>query len=120
MKSVNKFIPTIVNLIFANAFLIHIAIIGYWRVYPENPSIRIYYKDLKDIEFPFSFKICVREQKHAAQRYKKIGYKEIFLFFEGRPDYNASTLGWAGHGRNKSTLGTVTGFMISQFLIKFQ
>ena len=61
MKSFSKSIPIIVNLIFATVFLTHIAIIGYRRKYPENPSVRVFDKDLKDIEFPLSFKICIRK-----------------------------------------------------------
>ena len=109
MESFHKSIPKIVNLIFAIVFFIHIAIIGYRRAYPENPSVRVYDKDLKDIEFPLSFKICVREQYGVLQRYQDIGYYDIYAFFRGQPSYNRRYFGWAGRDRNKSTLGTVTG-----------
>ena len=109
MGRLDKSIPIIMNLIFASVFSIHIAIIGYRSVYPENPSVRVYDKDLKDIEFPLSFKICVSEKANALKRYQKIGYEDIFNFFEGRPIYNESFFGWAGRDRNKPTLGTVKG-----------
>ena len=109
MKNFHKSIPKIVNLIFAIVFFIHIAIVGYRRAYPENPSVRVYDKDLKDIEFPLSFKICVREQNDVKQRYQKIGYKHNDDFFRGQPSDDTQYFGWAGRGRNKSTLGTVTG-----------
>ena len=109
MESFHKSIPKIVNLIFAIVFFIHIAIIGYRRAYPENPSVRVYDKDLKDIEFPLSFKIRVREQNDVKQRYQKIGYKHNDDFFRGQPSDDTLYFGWAGRGRNKSTLGTVTG-----------
>ncbi len=109
MKSFHKSIPKIVNTIFAIVFFIHIAIVGYLGMYPEIPSVRVYDKDIKDIEFPLSFKFCLREQYDALKRYNKIGYFDKWAFFEGRPNYNKSYYGWAGRDRNKSTLGTVTG-----------
>ena len=109
MERFYKSITKIVNLIFAIVFFIHIAIIGYRSVYPESPSVRVYDQDLKDIEFPLSFKFCLREQYDALKRYNKIGYFDKWAFFEGRPNYNKSYYGWAGRDRNKSTLGTVTG-----------
>ncbi len=107
MESFAKLIPIIVNFIFASVFSIHIAFIGYRSVYPENPSVRVYETDLKDIEFPLSFKICLRE--HGFKRYQKVGYENTWSFFNGQPNYNKNYFGWAGRDRNKSTLGTVTG-----------
>ena len=108
MINFHKAIPKILNLIFAIVFFIHVAILGHQRVYPENPSIRVYDKELKDIEFPLSFKLCVRDQdQQSSKRYQNIGYKDIFQFFEGRSYYNSSYVGWTGGDRNKST--TVTG-----------
>ena len=111
MISFHKSIPKIVNLIFAIVFFIHIAIVGYRRAYPGNPSVRVYDKDLKDIEFPLSFKICFREQDvNVKKRYRKIGYYDIYAFFRGQPNKGSRYFGWAGRSRkNKSTLGTVTG-----------
>ena len=113
MEGFHKSIPKITNLIFAIVFFIHIAIVGYLRVYPENPSVRVYDKDFKDIEFPLAFKFCLREQYGALKRYKKIGYFDKWAFFQGLPIFNAINnggyYGWAGRDRNKSTLGTVTG-----------
>lgn len=109
MEGFHKSIPKIINLIFAIVFSIHIATIGYLRVYPENPSVRVYDKDFKDIEFPSAFKFCLREQYGALKRYNKIGYLDKWAFFEGRPILHGGYFGWAGRDRNKSTLGTVTG-----------
>ena len=108
MESFHKSIPKIVNLIFAIVFFKHITIIGYLRAYPDNPSVRVYDKDLKDIEFPLSFKICLRELNRDL-RYQQNGYNDIYAFFRGQPSYGRRYFGWPGRDENKSSLGTVTG-----------
>ena len=39
-------------------------------IYPTLPSQRVYKKDLKNIEFPLSFRICLNELTNSSERYK--------------------------------------------------
>ena len=99
----------IVNLIFTIMFLIHIAIIEYNLQYPDYPSVRIYRKNLKDIEFPISFKLCLRELKNETLRYKNIGYYDNYHFYAGVSLFNRSHFGWNGFTQTHATLGSVEG-----------
>ena len=71
------------NLVFLICFLVHIMSIGYTLKYPEYPSTVINNKELKDIEFPISFQLCIKELENVEKRYRNIGYKNFGDFFKG-------------------------------------
>ena len=94
-------IPIFINTFFLLIFSIHAAIIGFWIIYPENHSTKVYKKDIKDLDaFPLSFKICLRELTNPQDRYSKIGYENIWSFFKGT--INGQTVGWASQTENKT------------------
>ena len=51
--------------------------------YPDYPSTIAYNKKLEDIEFPISFKLCIRELNNVEKRYRNLGYKSYGDFFKG-------------------------------------
>ena len=107
-----SFFKRLINLI--NFTLLIICIINscdvfYRLVNPELPSIREYETNLKDIEFPISFKICLDDLNKTNDRYKKLGYEDDYHFFLGRSKYNKSHYGWNGHTEDGATIGTTEG-----------
>ena len=94
------------NLIFIFIFLGHIFTIGYKLVYPENPSVKNYNSELKNIDFPLAFKLCLFELDKSNDRYTKIGYPNVYWFFEGKSKFG-EIFGWNGHLQNNLTLGSV-------------
>ena len=86
-------------------------------LYPNLPDIRIYKTDLKDIDFPLVFKLCVMEKHNSTARYTNVGYEDSFDFFKGVSMYNKSLYGWRGHHQNGSTIARVEGKILSTPLI---
>ena len=62
------------NIIFSIIFLIHITSIGYNILYPEVPETVVYNRNLKEIDFPMNFRICVHELYNSSSRYQRFGY----------------------------------------------
>ena len=111
MKNTHQRIIIIIHVIFSIFCLIHVLGIGINLMFPTNANIRIEQKDLKEIEFPLAFKICVDQDinKDSIESYRKFGYSSWRGFFRGESRFNESILGWNGHTRNNSILGTVKG-----------
>ena len=96
------------NLIFTIIFLLHIFGIGHKLLYPDNPSVRIYNRNLSEVDFPLSFKLCLFEQRNTSDRYLNIGYSNVYWFFEGKSK-NGEVFGWNGHSNYNQTIGSVQG-----------
>ena len=105
LKNFEKVLHTILIV----SCIVHVLFICIQMFYPSLPEIRVYKKDLKDIEFPISFRICAHELRKGDEKFKKLGYKGIKDFFRGRSMFNKSLVGWTGHTENGSTIGTVDG-----------
>ena len=97
------------NLLFTCIFLVHISTIGFNLIHPDYPSVRVYEEDLKQIDFPLSFKICVTEQENSTERYKRIGYADEYEFFMGKSMFEENVVGWGGHSQNGSSLYHIQG-----------
>ena len=81
---------------------------------PEQPSVKTYKKDLKDIDFPMTLRLCLQLEKldGSDKNMKPLGYKNIREYFMGKSRYNGSSIGWAGHMKNGSTLGSIEGLIL--------
>ena len=77
-------------------------------LYPENPNVKKYIKDLKDIEFPVILKLCF-EKENEDEILQTFGYNYMFDFYRGKSMYNKNVYGWNGHTKNGATLGSVEG-----------
>ena len=104
-------IPFLVNGCLVMAFIIHISTIAYNIKHPNFPSVKVYSRNLKDLdEFPLSFKLCARELTNITDRYKEFGYGGVYAFFQGsRGFFGGKWFGWAGHGEKNKTLASVVG-----------
>ena len=119
MNHVYKFLLKALNLVFVVVFIVHITTIVYQDLYPSNPNIKTYSKDLKDIEFPISFKLCVGERENASKKFQRLGYKNEMDFYHGRSRFNDTIFGWNGHTENQSTLGSIKGWLINSYTLFF-
>ena len=109
MRKFLKHFLQIINLIFIFVCVVHIGLNGYYILYPQLPDIKVYEVDLKDIDFPLTFKLCATEVKNSHKRYTDLGYTNEFQFFMGKSSYNNTLFGWNGHTPNGSTVGDVQG-----------
>ena len=72
-KEISKRIFKIVNLILLTICIINSGDVIYRLVDPELPTIRKYVTNLKDIEFPLSFRICLNHIWDNNDRYLNLG-----------------------------------------------
>ena len=98
----------LVNVVLLISCTIHVISIINSIFYPKLPTIRVFKRNLTDMEFPLSFKICAEGDKEL-KLYDRLGYHNKKEFIRGRSTYDDSIIGWAGHTSNGSTFGTVEG-----------
>ena len=99
-------INRIVNCLLVVACGLHVGYIVLNILNPEFPQVRIYKEQLKNIEFPISFQICVNEfnlTNATNEKYHKYGYDGLLEYFKGESRYNSTIVGWTGHKQNHST-----------------
>ena len=108
MRDIRWKLLFVTNIIFTSVFVAHTVTIAHNLKYPQYPSVRIIKKHLKDIDFPVSFKICLRKIKDT-EKFIKLGYTSMHGFFSGQSRFNDSMIGWNGHTKNYSTLMTIEG-----------
>ena len=99
-------------------FFIHVGILTYKKVNPDLPEVKYYKKNIKDIDFPIAFQICIIENNNDAKKYWDLGYMDLFEFFNGNSRFNDSVVGWAGHTENGSSIGSVEG--LNTYNIKYR
>ena len=108
----------ITTIILCMVFFIHVGILTYKKVNPDLPEVKYYKKNIKDIDFPIAFQICIIENNNDAKKYWDLGYMDLFEFFNGNSRFNESVVGWAGHTENGSSIGSVEG--LNTYNIKYR
>ena len=104
--------PILINTVFTLVFFVHAAFIGYGIKYPDHPSTKFYTKDLSQLDsFPISFKLCVKELTNPSERYRKVGYADVWDFHKGLTDSSGSWVGWAGNKTGTSNRSSVEGIL---------
>ena len=98
----------LVNVVLLISCTIHVISIINSIFYPKLPTIRVFKRNLTDMEFPLSFKICAEGDKEL-KLYEELGYDNKKEFIRGRSKYNDSIIGWAGHTRDGSPFATIEG-----------
>ena len=68
-KILSRFIY-LIKLILLFFCIINSCYVVYRSIYPTLPSQRVYKKDLKNIKFPLSFRICLNELINSSDRFK--------------------------------------------------
>ena len=115
-------IKRIVDCLLVVACGLHVGYIVLNILNPEFPQVRYYKEELKNIEFPMSFQICVTEfnlTNATDEKYHKYGYNGLWEYFKGKSRYNSIIVGWAGHKQNHSTATfTVEGKKDVSYLMK--
>ena len=98
----------------------HLIMILYISLYPDQPSIKSYKRDIGDIKFPLTIKVCLNDPNFFSTWTRPLGYNHIRQYFKGNSFYSKERerfKGWAGHDESNSTLGSVKGF---DFFIKLR
>ncbi len=115
MRPAWRNIKNSINVIFLVLFLIHLSIICYQSLNPNVPSISVFKEDFQKIDFPFSFKICVKELQNITARYEKVGYRDNYYFYLGISKFYPWPFvgGWHGHTDINKTLGSLEGKLVS-------
>ena len=108
MSKIVKRLSIIANFTLVVICVIHICNIGYSNLHPDVPDIVVYKRNLKEIDFPLSFRLCIFSKDSA--KFQIVGYKNEFNFFKGQSFFNHSLIGWNGHRQNGSTVGSYEGF----------
>ena len=99
-----------INVLFLIVLIIHVFLVAFSMIYPSTPSVKVYKKTYNDIEFPISIKLCAKEDReNDRKRHNITGYHRSFKFFMGQSMYNYSLIGWSGHTKNGSILGSSQG-----------
>ena len=88
-------------------WFVHVSFIFYDNLYPDVPSMKVYSKSMKNMDFPICFKICFYEK--GKERFKRLGYSYDQRFFKGENLFNKSIVGWLGHTRNGSRFNHFEG-----------
>ena len=99
-----KILDYVLNFLFVAICCVHVGIIVYIFINPPIPEIKVYEQELKDIEFPVAFILCVDKIENSSQAYQDIGYEDLDTFFTGFGKVNGS-LGWRGQSENGSKIG---------------
>ena len=60
-------------------WFVHVSFIFYYNLYPDVPSMKVYSKSMKNMDFPICFKICFNEKEK--DRFKRLGYNYDKMFF---------------------------------------
>ena len=105
-----KILGYAINTFFIIVCFMHIVKVIYMSASPEFAETKIYGKQLKDIEFPIAFILCVSEENFS-QKYEEHGYSDEEHFFAGQSRYNNLNYGWFGHFENGSTPRTFQGLL---------
>ena len=95
---------------------VHISSILIKMLYPQEPSVRSYVKNLHDIDFPMTMRLCLEHRNLDGNdtNLKLWGYRNIRQYFMGASLWNTSIIGWSGHTENGYTLGSVEGDLIRE------
>lgn len=116
-----KSLTYIIHIVFTIAFIVHITIVVVSIFNPEIPDVETSEKHLKDIAFPFSFRLCIHKLVDTNEKYTDSGYKNYYAYYKGRSLYNKSLYGFSGHLKNGSTkFNSYEGFFdkIFRYFIK--
>ena len=104
MTRLKNLLPFVINGLFTIAFFVHVILIGYKIKHPDQPSVKTYKRDLKDLEFPMAFRVCFEAMENIYDRYHKIGYNDVNQVFSGESKFSKTLFGWNGHDENQSTI----------------
>ena len=107
-----KLITRLISLILTLGCIFNIGFIINNNVNPELPVLSVHQKNIKDIEFPLSFLICIDQIVNDTTKYREVGYNNVYRFYIGESRHNESVIGWRGHMINGSKYNTVEGFCI--------
>jgi hypothetical protein len=96
----------ILTLACTTALLVQLGLVIRGYVAPTLTNTRVEQQDLKDMDFPLIFKICVDPGFDQTAIFEA-GYRNTWEYFIGRNRFNSSIVGWAGHTNTSGVQGSV-------------
>ena len=80
------------NIVLIISCVVHIMFLFYDNCNPKLPEMIMKYKNIKDVDMPLSFLVCLtmKNSELIDQKFKDAGYNDIYSFFAGRNRHNAS------------------------------
>ena len=72
VKKTMKILDYVLNFLFVAICCVHVGIIVYIFINPPTPEIKVYEQELKDIEFPVAFILCVDKIENSSRAYTRI------------------------------------------------
>ena len=111
MKMLKHNFSKLLNIVLIISCVVHIMFIFYINSNPKLPEIIISNKNIRDVEMPLSFLVCltIKNPELRNKNFKEAGYNSMQQFFTGSSMYNNSTFGWFGHMENGSTYNSLEG-----------
>ena len=97
------------------AFIIQISASIHSQLAPQDTVAKTVRTDLKNVDFPVAFKICMKPSFNSVEL-EKVGYELPYFYFSGRSKYDKNLLtwgsmgihGWAGHTEEGGVFSNVT------------
>ena len=91
--------------------MVHIMFLFYNNSNPKLPEIIMTNKNIRDVEMPLSFLVCltIKNPELRNKNFNDAGYSNIQNFFTGSSMHNDSIFGWFGHMKNGSTFDSLEG-----------
>ena len=86
MPQMVKHVSLVIHFILGILCLLHVVILIYDEFHPSLPLVEILEKNLDEIEFPLTFKICIlgaKDKENNRNMYNQFGYKDNVDFFMG-------------------------------------
>ena len=80
--------------------LVHMCLVIRQELYPTEVKRKEETKNLREIEFPALFKVCVKPSFNE-QELNKVGYNSAYHYFKGTSKYNSSIHGYKGHTEDR-------------------
>ena len=90
------------------AFMVQTTTLIASMINPKETLIKTQMMDFDEIDFPLTFKICVKPGFNITEL-RALGYANIAAYFEGRSRFNRSIIGWAGHTADGQVASNVSG-----------
>ena len=67
----------LLNVLFLTFFIVHLSSIIYQILHPENPEVRIYKTNMKNLQFPVVIKICLKKNSNKDEEFFKEGFQNF-------------------------------------------
>ena len=110
-KMLRHNLSKLLNIVLIISCVVHIMFLFYNNSNPKLPEIIMTNKNIRDVEMPLSFLVCltIKNPELKNKNFNDAGYSNIQQFFTGSSMHNDSIFGWFGHMKNGSPYNSLEG-----------